>query len=202
MTSTEEKIASEDGRRARRIRNRNAVVDALFELLTTGSGVPTIEAIAEHAGVSMSSVFRYFDGVDDLQHQMMESYFTRYASLFEIPDLGQGGLEDRIAGFVTTRMHLFKTIAPIGRLARARVYDHPQLEESLVRARALFAQQVRDHFARELDRLSKQDADDAAEVIDVVCSFEGWELQSHSHGRTDEQVRRTWTSCIVRSLHV
>lgn len=199
--STAETLATEDGRRARRLRNRDAVVDALFDLITETHGLPSIEEIADRAGVSVSSIFRYFDGISDLQRQTMERYFTRYAELFEIPNVGEGSFAVRIDSFIDARMRLFATIAPIGRFARARVYDHPQLEESLVRARAVFTRQVHDQFAAELSRLDKQRAEDAAALIDVVCSFEGWELQHHSHGRSDDAIRRTWNACIRQSLN-
>ena len=54
------------GRRARRERNRTAVIDAMFELIAEGKVPPPAEALAERAGVSVSSIFRYFDNLDEL----------------------------------------------------------------------------------------------------------------------------------------
>ena len=74
-----------DGRRARRERNRLAVIDALFELLVQAERPPSVEEVAAHAGVSVSSVFRYFENLDDLQQETIERYFQRYAPHFEVP---------------------------------------------------------------------------------------------------------------------
>ena len=52
--------APADGRSARRERNRDAVLDALVELTTEGLDDPSIDDIADRAGVSYRSVYRYF----------------------------------------------------------------------------------------------------------------------------------------------
>ena len=55
-----------DGRHARRDRNRVAVVDAMLELFAAGNLAPSSDEIAEKAGLSPRSLFRYFDDLDDL----------------------------------------------------------------------------------------------------------------------------------------
>ena len=52
---------AEDGRRARRDRNRVAVVDSLLALYAEGDLNPSTDAIALRAGLSPRSLFRYFD---------------------------------------------------------------------------------------------------------------------------------------------
>lgn len=51
--------ALSDGRRMRTERGRSAVVEALFELVNEGNH-PTVAQVAERAGVSERTVFRYF----------------------------------------------------------------------------------------------------------------------------------------------
>ena len=55
-----------DGRNQRRDRNRDAVVTALLELYREGQLGPSAEEIAARAGISVRSLFRYFDDVDAL----------------------------------------------------------------------------------------------------------------------------------------
>ena len=50
-----------DGRRLRRALNREAVVDALLSLYDEGNLRPGTDRIAERAGISPRSLFRYFD---------------------------------------------------------------------------------------------------------------------------------------------
>ena len=55
-----------DGRRLRRDRNRTAVVDALLDLYGESNLRPSTAEIAERAGLSHRSLFRYFDDFEDL----------------------------------------------------------------------------------------------------------------------------------------
>src|SRR6185437_733480 len=55
-----------DGRRLRRDRNRMAVVDALLDLYGESNLRPSTAEIADRAGLSHRSLFRYFDDFDDL----------------------------------------------------------------------------------------------------------------------------------------
>ncbi|HET8931239.1 MAG TPA: TetR/AcrR family transcriptional regulator, partial [Acidimicrobiales bacterium] len=178
----------QDGRRARRSRNREAVVDALFDLLAEESGVPGADAIAERAGVSVSSLFRYFDGLEDLKNQTVERYFTRYESLFEIPHIGEGTRTERIEVFVDARVLLYDAIAPIARLARSRAYDQPSLAAPLALARANFVDQIRVHFASELAGLTADDSAAQVALVDTLTSFEAWDLQHTAHERTAAEV--------------
>ena len=191
---------TEDGRRARRSRNRAAVVDALFDLLVEGVAPPSAEQIATKAGVSISSVFRYFDGLDDLQRQTVDEYFTRFAPLLAVPELGEGPLPDRIDRFVDARLALYPAVAPIARLARARAYDHVRIAKSLAEARDAFTGQIRQHFADELRQASAARADDLAELVDVLTAFESWDLLRTTHGRSDAQIRRAWTGALTALL--
>lgn len=197
---TELSPSIEDGRRARRSRNREAVVDALVDLLAEEVSAPSADEIAARAGVSVSSLFRYFDGLEDLKNQTVERYFSRYASLFEIPRIGDGDLAERIDGFVDARLRLYDAIAPIARLARARAYDQPGMAAPLARARATFVDQIRMHFSPELDGVATDRADGVIALIDTVTSFESWDLQHSAHDRTGAQVRSSWCRGLTRLL--
>lgn len=192
--------AAVDGRRARRERNRAAVADAMLELLLSGESPPLVEHVAERAHVSVASVFRYFDGIDDLVREAVERYFERYVSLFAVPELGDGTQEERIDRFVTARLRLHRTTAPIARAARRRADVHPAIADRLDVTRRQLARQVRTQFARELRDMSRGRADDVASVIDALTAFESWDLQTTSHARSDRLVQRSWTDAIAALL--
>ncbi|MBK6437450.1 MAG: TetR/AcrR family transcriptional regulator [Candidatus Microthrix sp.] len=189
-----------DGRRARRERGRAAVVDALFELLQERHTLPGVEAIAERAGVSVSSVFRYFDGLDDLREHTIERYFERFAPLFEVPQLGAGPLRQRIARLVEARLDLYDAIAPMAHIARLRALEMPRFATTVAETRAGSAAQIRTHFAEELAGLTPDRADDLAAIVDSLTSIESWELQSETHQRSRQQIRRSWTDALTALL--
>src|SRR5688500_3891186 len=73
-----------DGRRLRRQQNREAVIDALIELFEEGSYTPSSAEVAERAGISPRSLFRYFDDVDDLNRAAVDRHIDTHRALFEI----------------------------------------------------------------------------------------------------------------------
>ena len=77
-----------DGRRARAERNRDAVVEAILDLLCEGVENPTAEAIAERFGVSVRSVFRHFDDLESLHAAAVDRHSERIRDLFEPPPSG------------------------------------------------------------------------------------------------------------------
>jgi AcrR family transcriptional regulator len=183
--------ATIDGRRARRERNRSAVIDAMFSLLGE-DGSPAVEAIAATAGVSVSSVFRYFDNLDDLLRETVSRYFERYEALFEIPAIGEGDLPSRIDRFVAARSELYETTAPIARVARRRAPEHARIGETLDGVRRTLSAQARRHFAPELTARRGAEADDIIALVDSMTSFEAWDLLRTAHGRSPHQIRRAW----------
>lgn len=184
--------ATVDGRRARRERNRTAVIDAMFELIGEGHLPPPVDALSERAGVSVSSVFRYFDSLDDLLQQTVTRYFERFAPLFEVPTASDGDLDARVAALVEARLDLYEAIGPIARMARIRAADRPQLATVLAETRRAMEAQVRAHFAADLAGRATADADDLVALVDSLTAFEAWDLLTGTHGRDRLLVRRAW----------
>jgi AcrR family transcriptional regulator len=194
MAATADRVT--DGRTARRERGRAAVADAVFELVHEGHHPLAAERIAERAGVSVSSLFRYFDGLDDLQQHTIDRYLARFAPLFEVPMVGQGRRDERIERYVAARTGLYQAIHPVARLARARALDHPAIARTLRDVRRRQADDVRRHFAPELRGRSRHEAADLVGSISTLTSFESWDHLQGDLGRSEAQVRRAW----VRAL--
>lgn len=194
MTDTEA-TTTVDGRRARRERGRLAVLDAMVDLLREGRTPPTTQEIAERAGVSAASIFRYFDGLDELRSHTIAHFLGRYQHLFDVPP-ATGGLDERIGSYVDSRLRLYEAIAPVARMVRARQYDEPQLGEQLHAVRRQQAAQARAHFAAELDPLGASARDDLAGLVVTTTAFEAWDHLTGDLDRTTKQVRRSWVTAL------
>lgn len=181
-----------DGRRARRDRGRAAVIQAFFDLLDEGHTAPGTEAIVQRSGVSLASIFRYFESLDDLQHQVVDAHFDRSAHLFRVPGAGRGTLDVRIRTLVRARLDLHEATAPVARLARARSSEQPVVATGLHRVRAALSDQVEDHFAPELATHQPSKSADLVALIASLTSFEAWDLLVET-GRTRRQIQRAWT---------
>jgi AcrR family transcriptional regulator len=178
MTDTAE-LTIEDGRRARRDRNKYAVVDAFLDLVRAGNPRPSVAEVAERSGVSHRSVFRYFEDKDELARTAIERQQAFAAPLLALT-VGPGApLDERIHRFVERRIELFEHLAPVARLARALVDVQPVLAAELRNNRRYLRGQIEHLFAAELGALAPAESAQALAVLDVTCSFESVDLLLH-----------------------
>ncbi|AXK75229.1 MULTISPECIES: TetR/AcrR family transcriptional regulator [Mycobacteriaceae] len=189
-----------DGRRARRERGRAAVVEATIDLVLEGFSPPTVEQVADRAGVSTASVFRYFDTLDELRDETTRRYYQRFAHLLQISDLGVGTLDVRIRRFVDSRHEQYAVTAPMARMVRNRASKVSALQEILHRHRAAMAADIGTHFAAELDELGAAARGDLVGTIATLTSFEAWSELTEDHRRTPAQIRRGWIGALTRLL--
>ncbi len=186
-----------DGRRARRERGRSAVIDAVFELLQEGRIPPPVEEVADRAQVSPSTVFRYFDGLEDMQHQALTRFRERFGHLFDIPT-GAATPHERIAQFVDARLTLYEKVGTIMLVSRLRALDHEPLAIATIEQNARLANQAAEHFDAELDAVTPARRTDLIAVIDSLTGPEAWDTMRRSHQRTSRQIKRAWCDALAQ----
>jgi AcrR family transcriptional regulator len=185
MPETEELIDEIlDGRRLRREQNRAAVLDALLALFQDGTLQPSSAEIAERAGLSPRSLFRYFDDIDDLHHAAIDQQLARARPLLDVGVGATAPTGEKIERLVEARVSLFEAIGPAARAARACAHRRPIVAAQLAQARSYLREQLRRLFAPELAGPRR----DLLPAIDALCSFETHELL-----RTDQRLSRTRT---------
>jgi AcrR family transcriptional regulator len=181
--------SASDGRHRRRQQNRDAVVDALLGLLDSGSSEPNIAEIAEAAGLSARSVFRYFDDIDDLTRAAIERQQERLAPRFVLDFPTEAPLADRVEQFVAGRLDLLEAMGEVGRVARRRAPMQPLVSSELTRIRSRLRDQVASVFAAELGTMDTARAEQVLAVADVLCSFEAYELLRYDQALSPEAAR-------------
>jgi AcrR family transcriptional regulator len=165
-----------DGRRARRGRNREAVVDSLLELFREGELNPSVAMVAERSGISLRSVFRYFDDLDEMGRIAIQRHLDEVGHLFDLPKLGEGSRAERIDALVAQRSALYERVAPVVRAAMLRAPFQPVIAEGLAARRALMRDQLQRQFAPELEASSAEEAQVIVGGADAFASFEVLEL--------------------------
>lgn len=186
-----------DGRHARRQRSREAVVAAAFALIVEGKGPPSAEAVAERAGVSVSSIFRNFDGLADLQEQALDQFRERFSHLLLATPSADADIHERIAFFVRTRLDLYEQAGSLMSMARARAFEHDVFVEAVARNRSTLADQTRAFFGSEIDGLTPSEAAGLIAVLDSLTSPEAFELMTKAHARTPQQIARAWATSLL-----
>lgn len=203
MTGTPAAAAApttEDGRHARRDRNRLAVVDAMLELYVEGNLDPSSDEIAERAGLSPRSLFRYFEDLDDLVRVAISRQHERLLPAARLDVAVDAPLGDRIARLVAQRQRLYGRIASVGVVSRVRAPFQPLIASELAIARSYLRRQIEQLFAPELGALGKAGGAQALAAIDVLTSFESVHLLHDDQQLTDVQIEATLAGAITRLL--
>jgi AcrR family transcriptional regulator len=188
-----------DGRVARRERNRDAVVDAIMVLVQSGEIEPSMAQVAEVAGVSERSIFRHFDSREALIAAVIERQLEVVGSfLREIrPD---GPVATRVRALMAERARLFEEITPM-RYCALRVADRSELvADQLTSARTWLHEELETVFARELDRRPPAEARDLLDTLDLVTSWEAWNVLRQHQGCTVSRARRVTERLALRAL--
>jgi len=183
-----EHIRESDGRRLRRTMNREAVLDALLALFRDGIYQPSTAEIAQRAGISPRSLFRYFDDVDDLHRAALNRQLHRAFPLVDLNTEPTAPTAVKIVTVVRSRARLWEEVAPAARALRAASNRHQQLARELRRNRAFMRDQLHAVFQPELDRFG----DGGLPAIDVMCSFEAYELL-----RFDQRMSRARAEAVL-----
>lgn len=179
---------------------RNRALDAFIDLVLEGHVPPSSEQLADRAGISTATLFRYFETLDQLRGEAAARMVRRFPHLFRIPDIGVGTREQRIERFVANRVELWETIHPLAMLIRSNMMRQPGAAGLVSFARTSTANQVRRHFDSELSALTPAVRDDAVASIATLTSAESWDHFRHAYERSPRKIRRAWTRAIDQVL--
>lgn len=189
-----------DGRRLRRDRNRSAVVSALLELYREGDLSPSSERIAERAGISPRSLFRYFEDLDALVGAAVEAQQAHLAPLLDPAVTPATPLDDRVLGLVEHRTRLLEAMGPVGRVARSVAVNRPAVADELGRVRRLLRRQVADLFPAELAALGPDRAAPTLAALDVALSWEAHHLLTEDQGLSQTDAAAATVLAVRRLL--
>jgi TetR/AcrR family transcriptional regulator, regulator of autoinduction and epiphytic fitness len=175
-----------DGRTARRQRNKDAVLDALIALANEGDHEPPIERIADRAGVSYRSVYRYFDDRTDLMLSAIARVMGDLWPIFDIDHLGDGPLDERIDRLIAIRLDAYRRLAPVTRSAVHLRVNEPIVAESYDRVRGYLRDQLAQQFEPELAAMPDPEREIALAALDTMFQFEALEYLAKHDGMTNE----------------
>ena len=192
--------AETDGRRLRRALNREAVVDALLDLYAEGNLRPSTDEIAERAGISPRSLFRYFEDADDLAGEAVARQQARVLPVLPVEATPDDPIADRVAALVTQRLRLFATLGKAAHVSRLRAPFQPRLAEGLAQGRRFLRGQVRTVFAAELAALDEEQAEAALAAADALTSYETYQLLTEDRGFGVDEVRSVLTISLTALL--
>lgn len=189
-----------DGRTQRRNRNRTAVITSLLDMIREGNLHPGAAEIAERAGVSHRSVFRYFDDLNDLVRTAIEQAFLDAQPISSIPAVGSGTFDERVRSLVDSRLALYDSVDGPMQLARTRAYSIPSIDSELAAIAELFREQIRAHFAEELAGVERPDRGYIVDGVLVLTGYDAYSAHRRLLGSSHERIRAAWITAVSALL--
>jgi AcrR family transcriptional regulator len=164
-------VAAVDGRTARKNSNRDAVVEAALQLFQAGAQDVKMEDIAEAAGVSVRSVYRYFGNVEEVLEAAMMANLSKYGQLFELDNIGRGTLSERIQNLVAARLNLITAAFPmITAVLRHRHADNAIGAQARWRLYHMYLQNT-EMFGPEFSKMTPVESRQIAAAVDSLLSY-------------------------------
>lgn len=175
-----------DGRRLRSERSRQAIIDAMLQLVEEGVLVPTAQQVSERAGVGIRSVFRHFSDMESLFATADTKIRDQYQGLFAGGDR-EGSLDERLLHAVEQRALAYDAIGNHLLTTKAQLWRYPVLREQYARTQRQLRKDL-DDWLPELKTLAAEER----EMVDAVASFEHWNrLREHQGLNKKSSVRLT-----------
>ena len=198
MTAFAPPLPPPDGRSARALRTREAIVDACIGLVEEGELRPTAPRVAERAGVSVRSVFQHFDDLPSLHIAVSERIVARLAVLLHPIDPSMP-LDDRIVAFVRHRGALLEAVTPFRRAANVHGPFAPEIADVTRAATGYLRDEVARVFRPEIDQAPAGDRREVLESLAATLSWSSWDALRGDSGCTVAQATAVMRR-IVRSV--
>jgi len=138
-----------DGRTARAMRTKRAVVDAFLVLLEEGDPRPSGERIAERAGVSLRALWANFTDLETLYAAAGQRQLERQWEMARRIDPALT-LDQRVEALCRQRAQILEFLAPVARAAQLREPFSPQLRANRARQYEIARDELAGLFAAEL----------------------------------------------------
>lgn len=183
-----------DGRRLRRARNQDAVIEAILELLRDGHLQPSAREIADRANVSLRTVFRHFEDLDALFSAAVRRQMRQVSSSFEFtaPD---GPLDDRVRALVRYRVSLYEEIGPVRRAATLQAPFRAPVQKALDLSHRTLRHHLVTAFDPELLSRPAKDRRVLLEALDVVSGWSTWDTL-----RTAQSLTATEAEAVLEQM--
>lgn len=188
-----------DGRTARSIRTKQAVIDALLALMEEGDLRPTAPRIAERAGVSLRTVFQHFSDLDTLFLAAAKRHFTLNLELHrsvsrDLP------VEARIDAFAAQRCRMYDAVASVRLAAEVNEAFSPEVRPVLDLARRAYRSEIEWLFGDELAALDADVRLAALDAVDAATCFAAWLHQRDRLGHDNARVEAAMALTLRRVL--
>jgi AcrR family transcriptional regulator len=194
-------IGTIDGRRARRDRNTESVLQAAVGLLAEGHSHPPGQLIADTANVSLRTVFRCYPTLDTLMKAAILEYIRTRPDCFDwTPPRPGATFAERVDHVVAAQTRLCMVAGKALRAGLDRAVQDPELMEIARSQRRYVLGILQDVFRPELDRLAPREQAIALSRAHNAIFLASWENSLDQHGLTPDEASEAMRRSLVAAF--
>jgi TetR/AcrR family transcriptional regulator of autoinduction and epiphytic fitness len=189
-----------DGRRARGLRTRDAIISALLDLVAGGDVAPTAQRIADRAGVSVRSVYQHFADVEGLYADAAERTYEWVRETAKDVDASLP-VSRRVDAFVDSRASTLESLLAFHRAVRLMEPTSDRVRMYRLTMEKWEKDRVAKVFAPELRAMDSTARSAVLAGIDVLASADSWDhlRRNGQSARASRQVLRSGILCLLGS---
>jgi AcrR family transcriptional regulator len=187
-----------DGRTARALRTRTAIIEALLSFNEEGQLQASAERIVERAGVSLRTLWTNFKDLDGLYAAVDAVLVARQAEAAR-PIPRDGPLADRIAAYCRQRATMLEIVAPSARASQLRLPYSGQIRRNWDRHYARVRAEIDAVFAVEL-AAAGPDQEELARAVLVNTTWPAWSVMRYELGLDVEHAIATMARTVTALL--
>ncbi len=167
-----------DGRRERSAASRRRILAAMVDLIESGQPSPTAEAVAARAGVSLRTVFRHFEEMENLHLEIAALVFERVRPILERP-FQKRDWPESLGEAVARRAEFFEIMAAF----KTAIDVHRHKSRAIAAQHRRITVMSRDLLAATLpaDLLADRQR---FELLALLMSLESWQRLREQQGLT------------------
>lgn len=192
-----------DGRKIRRSRNKDRVLSAFIELVEQQRGLPTAEEIAEKAGVSRRSVFRYFESLDKLVVAAYNYQVDRLQEKFPPPTLPQNRSEcwEKLPELINHLSSIYEDTSSIREAITVKGLPSEVLQKINDLRSHTLRNRLTEYFQDYLQDLeNEQSRENIVYALEVSLSSESWDYLRGPCDLSLERARQVWKELLKNCL--
>ena len=189
-----------DGRVARRQRNIDAVLDVVLDMFGEESLFPTMEEAATRSGLSLRSLYRYFETPGDLLEAAIQRSRERGLHVTHLHAIGRGPLPGRIDDFAAMRVRLYEAVGPIYRATMANADRLPRIRAERARNREDLGNQFAAQFAPELQAMGPEAGAAAFTAGDILTQLDSLDFMRRHRDLSVEETEATLRAALLALL--
>ena len=164
-----------DGRAERSRRTRAAVVDALLALQDEGELAPSVQRVADRAGISPRTLYLHFRDLEALFVEVGERFLLTLGGIGDPVPLG-APLPDRVEAFCGRRALVLERLLPVFRSARIRQPFSAALQSNRDRYVAAADEETDVIFEPELSAMAPERRATVRSALHLATCAAGWDV--------------------------